>query len=245
MSTVKRFIVKYVLVAGAAAVVGSALPEHGTAQLGWSDAKGEAFGFVDIGVPLGDFRSHVKLGGGIGGGGVLFMGDSRLVGLRAETSFLLYGVEAARVPLSPTIGFVDVERETTNSIISVGLGPHIYLGTGQIRPYFYGTVGFSAFVTSTSVSGLYEQEPIASTTNHSDFQLALTGGGGLSVQIRGGRNPLSLDLSAFYRYNGMTEYLANGTDNLERLRGGDWRANPIVSEANLMTYRVGISVGVG
>lgn len=245
MSSVKRITRKLAVVSAAVAVAGLALPERGTAQLGWGDAKGEVFGYLDLGVPLGDFQRHVNLGGGAGGGGVLFLGGHRLAGLRMEGSFLIYGAETARVPLSPTVGFVDVERETTNSILSAGLGPQVYLGTGQIRPYIYGTVGFSAFVTSTSVSGIYEQEPIASTTNHSDFQLAFTGGGGLSVRMRDGPNPLSLDLSASYRYNGVTEYLANGTDNLQRLRGGNWVAHPIRSEANLMTYRVGISVGVG
>ncbi len=244
MSAIKNIIRKLAVVTAAVAVAGLALSERGTAQFG-GDAKGEVFGYLDLGVPLGDFRSHVDLGGGAGGGGVLFLGGNRLAGLRMEGSFLIYGAERARVPLSPTVSFVDVERETTNSILAAGLGPQVYLGTGQIRPYFYGTVGFSAFVTSTSVSGMYQQEPFASTTNHSDFQLAFTGGGGLSVRIREGPNPLSLDLSASYRYNGVTEYLANGTDNLERLRGGDWVAHPITSEANLMTYRVGISAGVG
>ncbi|MXW18595.1 MAG: hypothetical protein F4123_05405 [Gemmatimonadetes bacterium] len=245
MSTVRNIISKLVVVTAAVAFVGLALPERGTAQFGWGDPKGEVFGYLDLGVPIGDFRSHVDLGGGAGGGGVLFLGENRLAGLRAEGSFLIYGAERWTVPFSNTVSFVDLEQETTNAILSAGLGPQVYLGTGKIRPYFYGTVGFSAFVTSTSVSGMYEQETIASTTNHSDFRLAFTGGGGLSVQMRGGPNPLSLDLSAAYRYNGVTEYLANGTDNLERLRRGGWVANPIRSEANLMTYRVGISAGVG
>lgn len=245
MSSIENIFRRYVPVMVAVTLAGAALPERGTAQFGSGDVKGEAFGYVDLGVPIGDFRRHVNLGGGAGGGGVLFLGGNRLAGLRAEGSFLIYGAETAVVPLSPTIGFVDVERETTNSILSAGVGPQVYLGTGPIRPYLYGTVGFSAFVTSTSVSGMYGHEPFASTTNHSDFQLAFTGGGGLSVRIREGPNPLSLDLSASYRYNGVTEYLANGTDNLERRRGGDWVARPIRSEANLMTYRVGISVSVG
>lgn len=247
MSIIKNSVKRLITATAAAAVAiaGPALPERATAQSGWGDLNGEVFGYLDLGVPLGDFRSHVNLGGGAGGGGVLFLGGNRLAGLRAEGSFLIYGIERWTVPFSSTVSFVDLEQETTNSIFSAGLGPQVYLGTGPIRPYFYGTVGFSAFVTSTSVSGMWEEEPIASTTNHSDFQLAFTGGGGLSVRIREGPNPLSLDLSASYRYNGLTDYLANGTANLETLRRGGWVARPIRSEANLMTYRVGISAGMG
>lgn len=233
-----------VVLAGTLALLGLASAERGTAQDGSGYLKGEGFGYLTLAAPTGDFRDHVDLGGGAGFGGVLLLGDNGLAGLRAEGSFIIYGAETSRVPLSPTIPFVDVDVETTNSILAAGLGPQIYLGSGPIRPYLYGTVGFAYFVTSTSVRGMYEDEPIASTTNFDDFQLALTGGGGLSVEIRGGQNPLSLDLSASYQHNGLTEYLANGADNLVRGRRGTWTANPIISDANLMTYRAGVTVGI-
>ena len=244
MSRITKAFTNRIILAGALALIGLASPERATAQ--WDDARGEVFGYLDLAIPIGDFSTYVdNLGGGAGFGGVLFLGESRLAGLRAEGNFVIYGAERRTVPFSNTVSFVDVEQETTNGIVSAGLGPQIYMGSGPIRPFIYGTVGFSYFVTSTSVSGMYEDEPIASTTNHSDFRLAFTGGGGLSVLLRGGRNPLSLDLSASYKHNGLTEYLANGDDNLIRLRGGRWEADPIVSEANLMTIRVGISAGVG
>ena len=244
MSSITKAFTNRIILAGALALIGLASPERATAQ--WDDARGEVFGYLDLAIPIGDFSTYVdNLGGGAGFGGVLFLGESRLVGLRGEGSFVIYGAERHTVPFSRTVSFVDVEQETTNGIVSAGLGPQIYIGTGPIRPFIYGTVGFSYFVTSTSVSGMYEDEAIASTTNHSDFRLAFTGGGGLSVRLRGGQNPLSLDLSASYKHNGLTEYLANGDDNLINLRGGKWMADPIVSDANLMTIRVGISAGVG
>lgn len=244
MSGITKVTTNRIILTGALALLALASPERAAAQ--WDDAKGEVFGYLDLAIPLGDFSTYVdNLGGGAGLGGVLFLGENRLAGLRAEGSFVIYGAERQTVPFSTTVPFVDVDVETTNGILTAGLGPQIYMGTGPIRPFIYGTVGFSFFVTSTSVSGMYEDEPIASTTNHSDFRLAFTGGAGLSVRLRGGSNPLSLDLSASYKHNGLTEYLANGTDNLRRLRGGDWVADPIESEANLMTIRVGISAGVG
>ena len=175
----------------------------------------------------------------MGGGEVLFARVGWL-GLRSEASFLINGCEIEKVPLSP---FVDVEQETTNWILAAGWGPQIYLGTGPIRPFAYWTVGFSAFVSTTSVSGMYEDEPIASTINHSDFGLQFHGGGGLSIEVVGGEDPLYIDLSASYRYNGWTSYLANGTDNLRRLPDGDWVADPIESDANLLSYSLGLRTG--
>ena len=206
--------------------------------------RGEFNLHAGLAVPVGDFHEHVDLGGGAGVGGVLFLDENGLVGLRAEGGFIVYGTETARVPWSLTVPFVDVDVRTTNSILAAGLGPQISLGQGPIRPYAYGTVGFSYFFTETSVEAMYDTEPIASTTNFSDFQLAFTGGGGLAVRIRGGENPLSLDLSASYQHNGLTEYLANGADNLVRGRRGEWWADPIVGDANLVTYRIGITVGM-
>ena len=246
MSRIARTFTNRVALVGTLALAGFALPEKGTGQeYGWDNLEGEAFGYANLIVPVGAFQDHVPLGGGIGFGGVLFLGENRLAGLRAEGGFVVYGGESIRVPFSRTVPLVQLDQQTTNSIVSGGLGPQVYLGTGPIRPYLYGTVGFAYFVTSSSVSPVYGDEAIATSTNFDDFQLSLTGGGGLSVEIRGGRNPLSVDLSASYQRNGLTRYLINGAEHLDARRGGGVAARPITSDANLMTYRVGMSVGLG
>lgn len=244
MSRIAGTFRKRIILAGTLALGGFALPEFAAAQKAWDNLEGEAFWYVDLIVPLGEFRDHVALGGGAGAGGVLFLGGNRLAGLRAEGGFVVYGGSSELGPFSTTVPLVEVEQRTTNSILSGGLGPQVYLGNGPIRPYIYGTVGFAYFVTSSSVSPVYGDEEIASSTNFDDFQLSLAGGGGLSVEIRGGRNPLSLDLSASYQHNGLTRYLTNGAKYLAPRRGGGYVVRPITSDANLMTYRVGVSVGL-
>ncbi|MDE2974037.1 MAG: hypothetical protein OXU64_04815 [Gemmatimonadota bacterium] len=245
MSQVTSIFANRIVLAGALALGGFAFAERGTAQDAFDNLRGEAFGYLNLAVPVGEFGSHVDLGGGLGFGGVLFLGESRLAGLRAQGGFVIYGTSTETRPLSNTVREVQVEVQTNNSIFTGGLGPQVYLGTGPIRPYIYGTVGFAYFVTSTSVSGESESEPIATSKNFDDFQLSLTGGGGLSVEIRGGQNPISLDLSASYQHNGLTEYGVRGNDNFLWTRGGDVLYDPILSNANLMTYRVGASVGLG
>jgi len=245
MSGITRTSTNRIILAGTLALVGFAFPGRGTAQDVFDNLKGEAFGYLNLAVPVGDFGSHVDLGGGTGFGAVLFLGENRLAGIRAEGGFLIYGTATDWRPFSRTVPEVQVRVQTNNSIFTGGLGPQVYLGTGPIRPYIYGTVGFAYFATSTSISGEYQDDEIASTTNFDDFQLSLTGGGGLSVEVRGGQNPISLDLSASYRHNGLTEYLTDGDANIRTTRGGGVLVDPIESDANLMTYRVGVSVGLG
>ena len=245
MSRITRIFANRIVLAGALALVGFAFPERGTAQEAFANLEGEAFGYLNLAVPVGDFGQHVELGGGAGFGGVLFLGESRLAGLRAEGGFVIYGTATDTRRFSKTVPEVKVEVQTNNSIFTGGLGPQVYMGTGPIRPYIYGTVGFAYFATSTSVRGEHDDEEIASSTNFDDFQLSLTGGGGISVEVSGGQNPISLDLSASYQHNGLTKYGIGGDENIIRTWTDDVLYDPILSDANLMTYRVGMSVGLG
>ena len=230
-------------VAAVALTASLATPAAATAQNPITRIGGEGFVWGHLAAPLGEFDNHVGLGAGLGMGGLVFLGPQRHAALRAEGSFVIYGSERVRTPLSPTVPFVDVEVETTNSIMSLGLGPQIYLLDGPLRPYVFGTVGLSFFVTSTSVHSELSEEPFATTTNHSDLSMTLTGGGGMSVMLYRGDVTFSLDLSAVYNRNGLTEYMTQG--GLRQLRGGNWVADPVVSDANLVTYRIGLSFGPG
>ena len=236
-------------------VVGAllALPASGVAQYRdhdryhdddeeWGPPKAEFFIQGNVAVPVGEFQSFVDLGGGLGLGGLAYLNRDRTAALRLDGQFVVYGSEEFRTPLSPTIPFVDVDVRTTNYIVSLGVGPQIFLGQGSIRPYVFGTAGFAYFGTQTSVSGSQDVEAFASTTNFDDITLALTGGGGMSVRLSDGENPVSLDMSASYQRNGLTEYLTEG--DLYELPGGGWAVDPILSETNLVTYRVGVSIGI-
>lgn len=242
---------KSIALAGAVVLAGAVLPsgdaagQRNDAQFagGPEPLRGEFHFHGALAVPVGEFGNHVNLGGGTGLGGLLFLDERGLAAIRVEGSFVVYGHESYRTPLSSTVPFVDVDVSTTNSILAMGVGPQVYLGSGPLRPYFFGTAGFSYFITETSVSGDGYDEPFASTTNFDDFNLALAAGAGLSVSLREGEKPISLDLAAHYQHNGLTEYLTDGAQNLHALPRGGWRANPVVSDANLLTYRVGVSLG--
>ena len=216
------------------------IPAQAAAQ--YQDSiHGEGFFWGQLAAPLGEFNDHVGLGWGAGLGGLLYLDDRRYAALRAEGSFVIYGYETVRRPLSPTIPFVDVDVTTTNWLLLGGVGPQIFLWNGPIRPYIYGTVGASYFLTRTSVMGDHDNQPIATTTNFNDLNLLLSAGGGLSVKLGGeGGESVHLDLSAVYNHNGLAEYVTKG--GLRDLGGGRWVADPIASSANLITYRIGFSM---
>lgn len=221
-----------------------ALPLDSAAQSEEEPFEGEVFLWALLAEPLGEFRDRVA--GGIGGGLGAFdyPSDRRHVALRAEGSFVLYGIEGDRRPLSPTIPVDSVNIASTSWLLMGRVGPQVFLFTGPIRPYVYGTVGLSCFLTRTDVFSDYEDEHIATTTNFRDLNLLLSAGAGLSVKLfEKGDRPFHLDLTAVYIHNGRAKYLA--ADGLRELPGGGWVADPVESGANLITYRVGVSFEPG
>ena len=192
--------------------------------------------------PVGEFQDFVDWGGGVDLYGVINLSRRGPLGIRIDGSFLVYGHETLRQPLSNTIRRVMVDVDTDNLIGSLGVGPQLTLGHGPLRPYVYGTVGFSYFATVSSASGTADAEAFASSTNYDDVTTALTAGGGLLLRISRGKHPVSLDLSAQKTYHGETTYLREGS--LLESPDGSISFIPIRSETNLVTFRVGIAIGV-
>ncbi len=192
--------------------------------------------------PVGEFQRFVDWGGGFGTYGVINFDEGRHFGLRLDGLFVMYGHERYSTVLSPTIRRVWVDVSTDNFIVGFGVGPQITLGNGPIRPYVYGTAGFSYFATVSTVSGTADFHDGISSTNFDHFTGALAGGGGLLFRVTRGRHPISIDMSVQSTYNGEAEYLRRG-DIVEN-PDGSVTLFPIRSEANLVTFRTGVTIGV-
>jgi hypothetical protein len=154
----------------------------------------------------------------------------------------MYGHETERVPLSPTLPRITVDVSTSNNIAALGIGPQIMVPSGTFRPYLNGTIGFSYFFTESSVSGSDNSFEFASTKNFDDFTFAWTGGAGVYIPVHAGRTPVSIDLGARYHGNGRAHYLREGS--IEDNGAGGVTITPIESNTNLITYQIGISVGI-
>jgi hypothetical protein len=191
--------------------------------------------------PIGAFGDFIGTGYGLTGGFVWNFDRDRVFGIRAEGGFVQYGSEtiggclvSCRVPVDVT---------TSNDIAFAGIGPQISVPAGLFRPYINATAGVSYFFTHSSVNdddGYYNGAFDA--TNHDDAVFALTGGGGVLIPLSMRRTPVLLDLGATFHRNGQATYLRKGS--IRDLPDGSIVISPIRSEANFVTYRIGISIGV-
>jgi hypothetical protein len=81
------------------------------------------------------------------------------------------------------------------------------------------------------------------TTNYSDVAVAWKVGGGARVRVHDGRHPVALDFGVGRHQNGIANFLTEG--DIFDYADGTIRLLPNRSEANLVTFRFGVSTGVG
>jgi opacity protein-like surface antigen len=206
--------------------------------------RGGAGGGFIVAFPVGDFRNHIDEGVGFGFDGHFNITRRGALRLRADAGFILYGHESREdICFSNTVGCrVRLDLTTSNSIAYGSIGPEVMLPYGLLRPYLNAGVGFSYFSTDSNISGVNSGESVGHTTNLDDAVLALTGGGGLYVPFQIKHTPVSIDVSARYHRNGTVEFLREGDiiDNPD----GTIAFTPRRSEADLVTFQFGVSVGI-
>ncbi len=192
---------------------------------------------VMVAQPIAEFDDYIDVGGGISGG-VMYQVSGALA-LRADVGYVLYGSEKTRIRPFPRL---EADITTHNSIFFAGIGPQFMVPNGTFRPYVGGSAGLSYFFTESSLDGTTsDNEAILKTTNFDHVTFAYTAAGGIYVPLRRGIRPVSLDLGARYHGNGRARYLREGSiqDNPDN----SITVTPIESEANLLTWHLGLTVG--
>jgi hypothetical protein len=161
---------------------------------------------------------------------------------RVDLGLLTYGEESFGVCSPPPIGCrIGMEVNTSNDIGFAAIGPEFRFARDRL--YLFGTVGVSYFSTSSSLSGPAVSESLLTTEHFSDAVLALRFGGGWRFLVRGGRRPVRIDVGGEYHHNGVAEYLREG-DIIDH-PDGSITLLTTRSEANLVTFRLGVSLGFG
>jgi hypothetical protein len=231
-----------VLAAAAVAVALAAAPSLGAQE------REAPRGFLGLsfvaGDPVGDLSAFFDRGFGAQLEGSWAMTEDSRVRLRGDLGFLVYGHERIRYCYSVPIGCrVEAELTTTNNIVYFGLGPEIAFTAGALEPYVYGTTGLSYFATVSSLDGADGGPSWAETTNYDDVVMAWRVGGGMRLRVSNGRRPVSLDFGVERHQNGVASFLTEGDilDNPD----GSITLFPNRSEANLVTFRLGVTVGIG
>lgn len=193
----------------------------------------------------GEFSDYVD--GGLGGNLHYMHALDRdgWLAVRIDGGFAIYGHERQRVPLSPTLGGrILVDLTTSNNIAWIGVGPQIGVPDGRLRPYVNGYAGYSYLSTTSSVesSYYYDDEPYFTTTNFDDWSFSYGGGAGVYVPLRHGAQPISIDLGVRYHNNGEAEYLREG--DIQDNDDGSITLFPVRSDTDLLTFHIGLSVGI-
>ncbi len=232
-----------------------ALPTAAAAQQDIRNhVRGDLFLYGQAALSVGGMHTYDGVGGGLAAGGILFVNQNRTAALRLEGNLNLYDGEFDHPPHGPAMPD-DMLVRTDNTIFSAGIGPQVYLLAGTVKPYVFGTMGFSYLTGEMNISGNLGQESFDERIGFDDYGLALGAGGGLSVQVRGGGHPVALDISASYQHNGIADHLERhhasndhwheGTSPLAAPSDEGHMIFPhMVSDFDLFTWRLGASVGL-
>lgn len=191
---------------------------------------------------VGEFGDLVGAGGGVNLSAKVFpLEDSRNFGLRADLGWVVYGLESVPTCISDPCR-VQTDIKTSNNIFYFGLGPEVILIRGRFEPYVYGTLGTSVFNTGSTLQGEYFNgaDTHFNTTHLNDWTFAWRAGGGIRYGIW---EDVSVDFGVEHHGNGVVDYLTKG----DVIDGPDGKVsiNPRRSEANLLTFRLGVSLGLG
>jgi hypothetical protein len=199
-------------------------------------AGGSLLGFA----PSGEFAENVDFAGGLGGHFLFKLDPQGVAALRLDASYLVYGHERYRTPLGGgPLGLIQVDVNTTNSIVAGGLGLQLLSPGRTVRPYANASIGFSYFSTSSSVEGVDNAEAFASSTNYEDGGFAWTAGGGLYIPLTLRKVLVSLDLAVRFIDNGERDYLR---DDGITFVNNQVQLNPVSSDAKGVQYMLGVTV---
>ena len=192
--------------------------------------------------PTGDFGLIVDEGWGFELGGRYALDPGGVLSVRASLGFINYGSETLQF-CSVYSCRVGIDLDTQNNIFFFGVGPELGVQLGPLRPYARAAVGVGYFETTSGLSGEDSYYTYASTNNFDDVVFQQRLGGGLGLRLSNGRSPILLDFGADYHHNGVASYLREG--DIVDQPDGSIVVFPRRTEANLWSFRLGVSVGIG
>ncbi len=190
---------------------------------------------------IGELGSAIDEGFGLELTAAAPMSGNGHLRLRGDLGFVVYGFEQLQFC---ALGCrVSSELTTTNSIVYGGVGPEIVLARGPFRPYVHASAGLSYFVTSSSLDDHDGYGSYLETTNFSDVVFGWAVGGGFRMRVGNGHRPVFLDFGVERRDNGVATYLTEG--DIVDHADGSVTMYPNRSEADLLNFRLGVSIGLG
>jgi hypothetical protein len=203
---------------------------------------------ANVGQPIGDFAQNVGTAFGLDGFGTFGLDPRGIVSLRAQLGFLQYLRRDETFWVQSGFGLFELESETKSGVLTLGVGPQIMATSGSVRPYIAGTIGLSRFSTETAInvpasqSNSGTKEQLDQQTVSSDNILSLTGTAGIAFHLSFLGNSALADLGVRYHHNGEARYVSS--DGVQYDGNGNVTVVPTTSEANFLTYRIGVVIPI-
>jgi len=190
--------------------------------------------------PQGALGQNIARGYGVDGAYLFRLDHQGMFSLRLAAGIVDYGHEAQHVPLSSTIGRVQVKIKTTNYLSQLTIGPQFTWPRGLVRPYVNGGIGGQVFWTESNVEDINSDDSgDLSTTNQSDWTSAWTLGTGVYVPVAPG---VSIDAGVQFVQGGRAQYLKPGS--IHDL-GNQIVITPLESaNTHVALVRLGIRIGL-
>jgi hypothetical protein len=193
-----------------------------------------------LGFPQNEFGDNISNTGYGFGIDALWMPKEFGVGL--SVNYLVLGSETRTEPFSTTIPDVQVEVNTTNSILLGHILMRAQYPKGMIRPYIDGLVGLHAFTTTTEIEDLGGfEETVASSTNQDDYTFSYGGGAGIMVRVHQDSEEkieaIMIDVGVRYILGGEAKYLKEGS--IRRV-DGNVEFDELNSKTDIITGHIGV-----
>jgi hypothetical protein len=203
------------------------------------EPRGAIGGTLILAEPAGEFADSINRGWG--GSVVAHLNLTRALRIRGEGGYMQYGSESREVCIPDCR--VRFDEVTTNGIGYGSVGPELVLPARFIRPYVHAGIGGSYFSTRSHLDGVDDEDDIGATTNFDDGAFLVTAGGGVYLPFIVKGNELAVDIGVRYHRNGTVRYLREG--DIQDNPDGTISFTPRQSKANLVTFMVGVTVGLG
>ena len=189
--------------------------------------------------PKGDFRQINGNGYGVGGQFAVGLGRKPIF-IGVDAGIVRYGSESRRETLSGSIPDIAVDVDTDNNILLTHFLFRVQPRTGRVRPYADGLIGFKYLFTQTRVTADDNDEPLATTTNFSDFAFSYGVGSGIQIRLAslGGGREIALDGKARYLWGSHADYLREGSLMREN---GEVVFDVLSSRTNALSAQVGVT----
>ncbi|MBT8397834.1 MAG: hypothetical protein KJN92_12760 [Gemmatimonadetes bacterium] len=189
----------------------------------------------------GELSESNAFGLGLEVAGRVFWGGSDRLALRVSVGVADYGWDGGAICIRLRIACPVHQREITNSITFLELGPELSWPTGNVRPYLNASVGFAGLGTSERIKEAFS-DFVLETGLYSHNTSSLGVGGGVDVKVGKGQNPLVISFGVQYHRFGWVRHLPR--EAVVENPDGSYSLSPVATRANLITYRVGAAVRV-